>query len=798
MSRNNDNYDELSSQLQAGVNKLYSLVRPKDRLCIVTYYELNEQHGTGIFIRRICPRPESLNTVRSASFYHGVGNIATVDLLLDPSHMSKFEAFARLDAAFRGNRPTQILAIPYHQKDVLNALAVKELYDVPLCTFIMDDQNIYVKNITDESLAMLIRQSDICFGISPELCQVYGQKFNSKFWWFPPVVSQEQVISCSFNEANFIDQKEGVLIGNIWSSGWLEKLRQTIKTTNIKINWYGKPNRKWVPFEDAELEADGINYRGFLDEEQLIQTLQQAPFSLILTGDDNQTINRPELTYLSLPSRTIFILATAQTPIIVMGTTESAVARFVERFDIGLVCDYNSDSFAKAVHCICQPENQRKFRLQAARLATYFSDKGIEKWMMASIKVGRALDSRFERLIHPSDIILNSSITNIDANQILPTLNRDQATVIVTVDEITPKHGGGALVKRIFDGTENVISIRSFNHYDGDNNFGDENILLCQKDSSRIQVYLNVIQTLQACTLRRIFCIPYDKSEIYTAIAIKDVFNIPMGSYIMDDRNIVVNATPDDLMYEYLSKCRIRFTTHPEIRDAYQSKYKMKFWLLPAIVPHQLINNSVTEPEENHLKANHGVLVGSIWSGHWFEMLKSAIKGAGVQVDWFGNNRYYWLTESLEHLSQQGIHSYGVWKEQDLAQRLKLYPYAIVPTGTLDERDDRQELSRLSLPGRILFIMATAGVPVIIVGSADTGAAHFVKHFKIGTVCDYDGEALKEAVTYVTQLQVQKSIRERSLSLGPRFSDIGIRDWTWESLEKGKPVSDRFESLFDY
>lgn len=792
-----DNFYQLSNKCKNNVSRLYSLIAQKECLCIVTYYEVNEHHGTGIFLRRLLQDCDNLISVRSANFYKGIGNISALDLVLDQSSLSQIEVFNKISSAFLGSRPTKILAIPYHQNDVFNALTLKELYDVPLCTFIMDDQNIYIKNVSDESLNELIHRSDICFGISPELCQAYEKKFNSKFWWFPPVVRQTNNTSYSNYESSSCEQIQGTLIGNIWSSIWLEKLRKTTHKTNIKINWYGNPNRKWVPFDDADIESDGIYYRGFLDEDQLIAILQQSPFALILTGDDDQTSNRPEITYLSLPSRTIFILATTQTPIIVIGAKDSAVARFVERFNIGLVCDYNSDSFMKAVQYISQPENQKRFRQNSSRLAPYFRDQDTVKWMNASVKIGQVYDLRFERLLNPLNFF-SDDLTNIGTSLIQTPISCEEATVIVTVDEITPKHGGGSLVKRIFDGTKNVVSIRSFNHYDSDHEFGDFNIRVCHENQPRIQIYQNIIQHFKACTFRKIFCIPYDKSEIYTAIAIKDIFNIPLGSYIMDDRNIVVNATPDDLMSEYLGKCRIRFTTHPEIRNAYEEKYQMKFWLLPAVVPHQLINSAVANPHDNNLNNCHGVLVGSIWSGHWFEMLKHTIKGAKINVDWFGNNRYHWLNETIEDLAKQGIYSYGVLDEPNLVQRLKSYPFAIVPTGTLDEYDDRQELSRLSLPGRILFIMATVGVPIIIVGSSETGAAHFVEHFQIGTVCGYDGDALQQAVAYVSQPQVQQNIRRTALLLGSRFSDVGIRDWVWDSLEKGEPVSDRFESLFSY
>jgi hypothetical protein len=112
-------------------------------------------------------------------------------------------------------------------------------------------------------------------------------------------------------------------------------------------------------------------------------------------------------------------------------------------------------------------------------------------------------------------------------------------------------------------------------------------------------------------------------------------------------------------------------------------------------------------PEASFGTSSHGALLGSMWSETWFSMLESALAGSGVTLDWFGNSEYYWLKGASQRLQASGITPRGLLPEDELAARLRQHRFVVVPTGTLDERDDRQELSRLSLPGRIIFALAT-------------------------------------------------------------------------------------------
>lgn len=770
-------YDELQKELASALRRLNSKFVHESYDILVSPNEINNQHGVGFFVQRMFPNSENFFSIRSRNLYGGDHDFGKKDFCLRTGDDS-FSIIANvIQEQLNFFSPNRIVSIPYFPEDYLISLVIKKLYDCPLCVFIMDDQNIFSKNVSDSLVEKLIDKADLCLGISQPLCKAYQEKFKKKFWFVPPVIENHLIQDkLELISSNKLLQKQGILIGNIWSQNWLDQLRLLCKAAQVKIDWYGNPNRNWIHFDDRELEIDGIFFKGFLPENELIQKLREACFAIIPTGSSDNAEDRPELTKLSLPSRSCFITATANLPILVVGDSNSAVAQFIQEHGLGVVCSYNVDDFRQKVNYLCQQENQQRIRKNAFRVGQNLGADRLAEWIWDSLAHKEPVDLRFENLL-----VQQSSINN--------------ASVVLTASEVTQRHGTGALVRRVFPDDSNIISIRSDNHYGGEHNFGVISYYFPLRGLSRESVFTNISYTFSEHSVDRIFCVPYYSEGILTAIAIKEFFGVPMAAWIMDDQNVCVNNIPDDLMKEFLSKCDVRFATHPELRDAYENKYGLKFWLLPAVVPDYLITSAIATPKPEKCQQRTGILIGSIWSRQWFNALCESVKGAGVKLDWFGNSQYYWLTESEDELNAKGIYPQGLSPEDQLVEKLKDYPFVVVPTGTLDERDDQPQLSQLSLPGRILFALATSNTPVILLGSPRTSAANFVNRFKIGTICDYTPESLKSAVDYVLDPDNQKMMRENAVKVAKAFSDKGIDDWIWQSLANGQAADSRFESL---
>jgi len=365
--------------------------------------------------------------------------------------------------------------------------------------------------------------------------------------------------------------------------------------------------------------------------------------------------------------------------------------------------------------------------------------------------------------------------------------------VVISANEINDKHGTGPLVKRIFHGRKNIFSIRSKNDWGGQN-FGDWNVCIPQGDRERPEYFGRVLAALGNRRVRQALCVPFLADEVKTAIAVKEIYGAELCSYLMDDQNVAAHNIPDDLMTEFFRRCSLRLVTHAELRDAYERKFGMEFFVLPAVVPDHLVAREPVEfspPEEET-----GVLIGSFWDQSWFDRTCDVLEGLDCRIDWFGNNKSPWLRFPPEDLERAGITARGLVPEPELAQRLRDYSYVIVPVGTFDDKEDNTGVARLSLPGRILFAVSTSHTPLLLLGSEETCGARFVRHFDLGEVAPYSSSAVGAAIRRLLDPAAQRRMRQNALAVGPKFSDRGVVEWLEKSIEAGRPADERFEEIF--
>ena len=365
--------------------------------------------------------------------------------------------------------------------------------------------------------------------------------------------------------------------------------------------------------------------------------------------------------------------------------------------------------------------------------------------------------------------------------------------VVVTLNEVTHQHGTGPLVQRVLRGRERIFSIRSRNDWGGQD-FGHWQVRLPQRVESRPDWFRGVLSALRAREVRQVLCVPYFPDELATAVAIQAAYGARLCAWIMDDQNVAGNAIPDALMREFLERCSLRLTTHPELRYVYERKYGLQFWLLPAVVPAHLI---AAERHEEPVTRRCGALLGSFWDQRWFDRTCAVLAESGCAVDWYGNNRSPWLRFPRETMARAGITPLGIVPEEQLPSRLRQYPFVIVPAGELDAEEANAGVAWLSLPGRILFALATAHTPLFILGSEKSCAARFVRHFVVGEVAPYSPARVRETIERLLSPETQSRYRKNAAVLAQRFSDDGVGAWLEESIAHGEPVSRRFEEAFE-
>ena len=374
----------------------------------------------------------------------------------------------------------------------------------------------------------------------------------------------------------------------------------------------------------------------------------------------------------------------------------------------------------------------------------------------------------------------------------------DPAELIITACEVNERHGTGTLLLRIYTDQTSIISARTGNFYDADQNFGAAQLCLPLAQSSRPEIWSWLRWYLTGTKVDNIVVVPYTPAEVTMTLAASEITGAPICTYVMDDKNVCANGIADAAMQELLARSALRLVISPEMRDAYQKKYRMRFLVVPPVVSEAIIQRTASiEAAGDHPR--RGALLGNIWGQRWLDTLRDIFRDSDFSLDWFCNEKKpSGLVFDREKLSAQGITQRDPIAELDLPRVLSRYAYAVVPTDTLDGSSPAavRAIAELSLPSRMVTIMATAQLPMLVIGSEASAAAGFVRRFDLGLVVPYDRHAVEEGIRTLLQDSTQASIRSRAAALAPQFGADGLAEWIRSSTIAGAATTDKYEALF--
>jgi hypothetical protein len=288
----------------------------------------------------------------------------------------------------QGSSVSRILAVPYSSRDVENALAIAKSSKAPLIVWLMDHNlGSGEHEIPPRLMAELLDAAQLRLGISPEFCALYEQLFGHKVHFVPPVVESSLCQSTPLAPQN----GGGALLGNLWSQRWLEMLAGVLQDP---VTSYGHNSPQWVKHDSL---AKHVTMRGFLPEPELVSSLRQHAYAIVATGTLDERDDLPDIARYSLPSRTLYLSAVGNLPLLVIGNERSGVARFVQRHGLGLVVPYETEALKSAIKHITQADEQTRYRARAAELAKLWAADDMEQWLWKSLALGKPVDERWER-----------------------------------------------------------------------------------------------------------------------------------------------------------------------------------------------------------------------------------------------------------------------------------------------------------------------------------------------------------------------------------------------------------------
>lgn len=396
---------------------------------IVSSVEINSRHGTGLLIQYLFEDFSDIATVSSHRCFHGDRVRSAVHYEVPFEEMKRHEIYNMVLHWFKDAPPQQAYVVPFYKTELLVAIALADLFETRVCIHVMDDQCLYENEISNELMREALGKANLVFTISPEMKTAYEARFGHKIHVLPPIVPESMILDRSaampigparvvpsskpgltqsvvklFRRAGTVRnrgklQTRGILIGNVWDPKWLEMLQTTISGSGHEVDWFSNnPDAMMLNGKADELAAAGIYLQSPLWGDDLVDELRQRPYALMPSGTLCNNEPRESVARLSLPSRVPFVTAVSQIPIIVLGSRETAAARFVSNFDLGATVDYDPVQFRQAVEHVLDPAVNASIQQKAADIAHSFSSQGLADWLWSSLKLGQPLDDRFDVL----------------------------------------------------------------------------------------------------------------------------------------------------------------------------------------------------------------------------------------------------------------------------------------------------------------------------------------------------------------------------------------------------------------
>ncbi|MBW0001430.1 MAG: hypothetical protein JO015_20235 [Verrucomicrobia bacterium] len=368
----------------------------RDGTLVITHAEICNRQGVGALLAKIFAGTPELLVFYSRNYFEGDCFGTATHHLPHPDH-DLAGARERVGARLQGHRINRIFCVPFYPDDALSALAAADLTGAPLVTYVMDDQNLFVQGIPDELMGKLLNRSNLCFAISDVLRTGYREKYGKDFWIIPPVNSARLFAPADFQgPAN--RPPRGVIIGNVWSLEILQQLRAVIRSSGLKVDWFGNAGKPFIQLEETELATEGITLHPNLTDEPLVAELRRFDYAVMPSGTLTGGLEHDWLFRASLPSRLIYLLTAAHLPLLVLGDPETAAGRFVTRLRLGTAVPYKPEAFRRAVGELTDPSRATITRANAARLTPVFASEGVSDWVWRSVVKGQPADERYENL----------------------------------------------------------------------------------------------------------------------------------------------------------------------------------------------------------------------------------------------------------------------------------------------------------------------------------------------------------------------------------------------------------------
>lgn len=376
-----------------------------ERDLLITAVETNDRHGVGILLQRIFRDSSEFVCLRTTSLYGGFEPFGSAHHEFCSKFLTISQVREQLVGILALYRIRRIVCVPFYREEFVHAVLAKEATGAPIVTYLMDDQNIFARNVPDRWVRRLLDASDLVLGISAEMCAAYGAKFCREVALLPPLLDRHEPLVPCYWDTGDAGPIHCAMIGNVWTGARFKNLRDLARETGATIDWYGNgPKASWIEGSPNEWEADGIRCLGYLPDEDLVAALASYPFVIVPSGSLNSDDDNPAFSRLSLPSRLIFLHARTDTPVVVLGSPDTAAGRFVLDHGTGLCSSYQAADFIETARRLTRGPTHNEVRSKIRRLAASLVMENTAAWIWDSLARGSPLDAGFQGVFNKSTL----------------------------------------------------------------------------------------------------------------------------------------------------------------------------------------------------------------------------------------------------------------------------------------------------------------------------------------------------------------------------------------------------------
>lgn len=362
--------------------------------------------------------------------------------------------------------------------------------------------------------------------------------------------------------------------------------------------------------------------------------------------------------------------------------------------------------------------------------------------------------------------------------------------LVICHNEISDRHGVGALLKKLLTDRERWSSIRTTTHFEamGSTRKAVEIPPLVNEEAPCLSTYYRLALELRDRQINQILCVPYSQDEALRGIAAARMTGAPLVVYLMDDQNIYADGIHDDLMRELLTLAHRRFAICHEMSEAYEQKYGIAIeTLYPAVALAETI--AFDGLAEHRALEDRGVLIGNLWTSDWIRRFAKLLHKTGMEADWYGNAAGRFRQVSDEELEAAGLHLRGFLPQKQMAATLRQYGYALVPTASGETDPSHRWMARLSFPSKIMTLLFSGGLPVLVFADEENPASRFIRESGLGLVVPYETNAFTEAVKQLRDSAwltiFYDRLRERSEDFSLARADAAIWPIPAQVVQKG-------------